>query len=206
MTTAEYPVAPIEAASRRMTEEEFEAWALAGDVRAEWVEGEVILISPANIDHEDVIAWLLTLMRLHAAKHNLGKVGGSNVMLRLKNRRRLPDLFFIAKGRESIIKKTHLDGPADLIVEVVSPDSQSRDRRDKFLEYEANGVREYWIIDPISRQAEFYLLQESKYVSIQTPEGILRSATLAGFWIKVEWLWQNPLPNEYETAKTLGIF
>ncbi|MER3485893.1 MAG: hypothetical protein C4345_07940, partial [Chloroflexota bacterium] len=51
-------------------------------------------------------------------------------------------------------------GPPDLIIEVVSEDSEHRDRVDKFNEYEAAGVPEYWIVDnrPQRRRAYFYRL------------------------------------------------
>jgi Uma2 family endonuclease len=206
MTTMQDSLEEIAGYRPRMTEEEFEAWSLRERARAEWVEGEVIPMSPVNYDHSKIQIWLSTLMNLHVSRHKLGQVHGPEFMNRLKGRRRLPDLFFVSKGREGIFRETCLDGPADLIVEVVSPDSQSRDRRDKYLEYEANGVREYWIIDPLSRQAEFYVLRDGKYVAMEVKEGVIRSKTLAGFWLKLEWLWQRPLPNEYETAKVLGIF
>jgi len=205
MTTTEHPQQAIPGFRSHMTEEEFERWVLAEEVRAEWVEGEVVLMSPANYHHTDIFEWLLVLMKLHAAKHQLGEVHGSEFMNRLKGRRRVPDLFFVAKGRESLFTRTYFNGPADLIVEVVSPDSQSRDRREKYLEYEANGVREYWIIDPLSQQAEFYLLRDGKYVAMEVNQGVIRSLTLPGFWLQVDWLWQRPLPNPLETAKKLGI-
>ena len=48
---------------------------------------------------------------------------------------------------------SHLSGPADLVVEIVSPDSLGRDRGDKFAEYEAASIPEYWLIDPVRQQA-----------------------------------------------------
>jgi len=57
-------------------------------------------------------------------------------------RRRSPDIIFIAKQHLSNLRETYLEGPPDLIVEIVSWESQSRDRRDKYLEYQAAGVRE----------------------------------------------------------------
>src|ERR1017187_6542298 len=158
MTIAEQLATQVEGYRSRMTEEEFESWALRTRARAEWVEGEVLLMSPVNFDHFEIFSWLITLMKMHADKHELGRVGG-DFMNRLKDRRRLPDLFFVSKDRENIFRRTYLDGPADLIVEIVSPDSESRDWRDKYLEYQANGVREYWVIDPNSQHAEFYELK-----------------------------------------------
>jgi len=189
----------------RMTEEEFERWALRERARAEWVNGEVQIMSPANIDHWDIGVWLTTLMRLFADKYELGKVGNAELLVRLENRRSLPDVVFVAKAHLSRLKRTYLEGPADLIVEIVSPDSQSRDWREKYLAYEMGGVSEYWIIDPASSTAEFYHLENGRYARMPVTDGVIRSIEVPGFWINVDWLWDQPLRSGYEIAKTIGI-
>jgi len=78
------------------------------------------------------------------------------VRLPRRRRRRVPDLFFISKVNLARIRPTFINGPPDLTIEIVSPDSQNRDRREKYLEYEASGVREYWIIDPLSKTLDVY--------------------------------------------------
>ena len=71
---------------------------------------------------------------------------------------REPDILFIAREHLDRFRDTYLDGPADLVVEIISRDSRARDRGDKFYEYEQGGVREYWLLDYLRRQAEFYQL------------------------------------------------
>lgn len=63
-------------------------------------------------------------------------------------------------------------------------------------EDEQGGVREYWLLDPLRRQAEFNTLGEDGAHHLQTPgEGnIFRSRALPGLWLKVEWLFQDPQP------------
>jgi Uma2 family endonuclease len=131
MTIAKELAAFPEGYCPHMTEEEFASWALRTETRAEWVEGEVILMSPVSWTHSDIVTFLIKLMGLYTEKNDLGVVSGSEFMNRFKESRRLPDVFFVAKGREGLIKETYLDGPADLVVEVVSRDSRTRDRRDK---------------------------------------------------------------------------
>ena len=65
-------------------------------------------------------------------------------------------MLFVATERRERIQSAYLDGPADLAVEIVSPESIARDRGDKFAEYEAGGVREYWLMNPARREALFY--------------------------------------------------
>ncbi len=58
-------------------------------------------------------------------------------------------------------------------------------------------MREYWVIDPLRREATFYQLQaDGRYQAIDAAEnGIYRSAVLEDLWINVNWLWQRPLPS-----------
>ena len=108
---------------------------------------------------------------------------------------REPDILFVANEHLDLVKKNHLAGPADLAIEIVSPDSLTRDRGDKFVEYEKGGVKEYWLIDPIRESADFYYLENGVYRPITvSADGIYQSKVLAGFWLRVEWLWQEPLP------------
>jgi Uma2 family endonuclease len=109
---------------------------------------------------------------------------------------RSPDLLFVATANLSRLQKTFLEGPADLVVVIISPDSRGRDRGDKFYEYEQGGVREYWLIDRLRKRAEFNQLGEDGLYHLAPigEDGIFRSAVLPGFWLKVDWLWQDPLP------------
>jgi Uma2 family endonuclease len=205
MTMTEIPVQRVTGYSHRMTEAAFEKWALKENVRAEWVNGEVIVMAPVSEEHFEIVHWLQTLLGLYVAKRKLGRVVPGDFMVRLPERRRMPDVFFVATGSRARFSRTHLQGGPDLAVEIVSPDSESRDWRDKYLEYQEAGVREYWVIDPASEHAEFYALKRGKYVPMGVKEGVLRSIAVAGFWIKVEWLWQHPAPNVYELAQEIGI-
>jgi hypothetical protein len=90
-------------------------------------------------------------------------------------------------------------------VYVASSESGERERGKKF-EYEAGGVREYWLIDPDRQQAEFYRLMEGRYRLVYPDsEGLYRSEVLPGFWLEVEWLWQEPLPPILEILGKLRL-
>ena len=135
-----------------MTEEEFVAWA-TDEVRAEWIEGEVILMSPAALKHIRITSWLNQVLGLYIQSKKLGELLGPDLMVRLRSSsscvsRRVPDIFFASNAKLPNLRLNFLDGPPDLAIEIVSPDSVARDWREKFFEYEAAGVLEYWIIDP----------------------------------------------------------
>ncbi len=190
-----------------MTEEEFVNW-YDEEVKAEFVDGKVIVHSPVSIEHDHIGTFLNTLLNLFISKHNLGRLcGSSRIQIRLRpGLRREPDLIFVSKERLSILQENHIEGAPDLVVEIVSPESLSRDWREKYYEYQQAGVKEYWIIDPDAERMDLYCLNEhGKYEMIGLKEGKLHSQILPGFWLNPLWLWQKELPNVFEVAKELNL-
>jgi Uma2 family endonuclease len=181
----------------KMTYEEFLAWT-DEDTWAEWVDGEVILLSPASKRHQDIAFFLAALLRFFVEAGQLGSVVTAPFQMKIGPDLpgREPDIIFISRASLNHLRDTYLDGPADLAVEIISRDSRARDRGDKFYEYEQGGVREYWLLDYLRRQAEFYQLgPDGIYRLVPIDEdGIYHSAVLEGLWLNVEWLWQEPLP------------
>ena len=68
-------------------------------------------------------------------------------------------------------------------------------------------MREYWLIDPERRQAEFYLPDANGvyHVHEADPDGIFRSRVLEGLWIRPEWLWQEPMPAVLGIVREWGL-
>lgn len=191
----------------RLSFEEFLAWC-DEDTWAEWVDGEVIMFSPASAGHQDIGGFLETALRVFAEVHDLGRVFRAPFVMRMLERPsgREPDLIFVQRERRDLIKANYLDGPADVAVEIVSPESIGRDRGDKFVEYERAGIREYWLIDPDRQAAEFYELgADGRYRLAPIEEGLYRSKVIPGFWLRVEWLWQKPLPPVLDVLRQLKI-
>jgi len=186
--------------------EEFLAWA-PDDWRVEWVAGEIIEMPPSNIDDLDTSSFLLAFLLLYIQRHGLGRVfhAGALVKLAQKPSGREPDLVFVRRENLDRIKPTWVDGPVDLAVEIVSPDSVTRDYRDKLAEYQAAGIPEYWIIDPRRSEARFYQLgDDGTYrLSIIGEDGIYTSRVVEGFRLRVSWLWQRPLPTIDEALADL---
>lgn len=193
---------------QKMTYEEFLAWC-DEDTSAEWVDGEVQMASPASTRHQLVKKFLVGILDGWVQRHALGVVLDAPFQMRIVEppRGREPDVLFVAKENRDRLKETYLDGPADLVIEIISPESLSRDRGEKFVEYEVAGVREYWLIDPDREQAEFYALGADKryrLIGVGTDD-ILRSQVVKGFFIQVKWLWQEPLPKVVEVLKELKV-
>jgi Uma2 family endonuclease len=188
---------PVVAAGDTMSYEEFLA-RTDEDAHLEWVEGGVLEMPPVSDDHADVNGFLLALLRFYAEARNLGVVRADPFQMKTGPDLpgRAPDLMFVATENVPRLQTTFLDGPADLVVEIISPESRTRDRGDKFDEYEQGGVREYWLIDTPRERAEFYQRDDNGVFRPVPPnaEGVYHSAVLPGLWLRVEWLWQRPLP------------
>src|SRR5919198_1118445 len=189
------PAAP--ALTQQMTYEEFLARA-DGDTYTEWVNGEVVYMSPVSNEHQAVGLFLLNVISCFVEVHNLSVVRYDPFQMKTGPNLpgRAPDILFVATPNLSRLKSTYLDGPADLVVEIISPDSRARDRGEKFYEYEQGSVREYWLLDYLRRQAEFYQRgPDGIFRPVPAAaDGIYHSAVLESLWLWVEWLWQEPLP------------
>ncbi len=181
---------------RAMTYEEFLEWA-DEDTLAEWVDGVVVMTSPASLRHQEVMDFLKEVSSTYVKVHHLGKVVSPPFQMKLSRAGREPDMLFIATEHLGRLKRTYLEGPADLVVEIISPESEERDRSYKFYEYQDAGIPEYWLIDPILEQASFYQLDAAGRYQQVAPDdlGIFRSRALPGFWLRVDWLWKDPLPD-----------
>lgn len=188
-----------------MTEAEFETWC-DEDIRAEWVNGEVIILMPSTPKHNLLEVWLLKLISFFVERHALGLVFGSEVEIRAPGVWRVPDVCFVAQARAHIIKPKRIEGAPDLIIEIVSPDSVERDWRNKYLDYAAMGVREYWVIDLDYEQLRAYSLgADGRYATIAEQDGKVYSRVLNGFWIRPADVWQEPLPGTLSLLQELGV-
>ncbi len=162
----------------------------------EWIDGKVIGFMANNLQHQEIIGFLLTIMKLFVEMHDMGKVVQAGYAMKLEDQKRgrEPDLVFVSKKNAEMLKQKYLDGAADIAVEIVSPESVERDNKTKLGEYEKAGIKEYWLIDPESRQAEFYRLQDNGFYRLaDISDGTFRSEVLPGFFLRVEWLWRKNL-------------
>jgi len=202
------PTRPRKLDLPKMTYEQFLEWDFENP-HVEWVKGEVVMMAPVSNEHEDIRTFLIALFRYVIDEHDLGRLLGDPFQMKagVDLPGRAPDIQFIAKRNLGRLKTNHLVGPADLVVEIISPGSRGTDRGDKYGEYEKGGVKEYWLLDPERKRAEFYRLGRDKQYHLVDVggDGIFRSSVLKGVWLRVDWLWQRPLPKVGTVLKEWGL-
>ncbi|MCL2774734.1 MAG: Uma2 family endonuclease [Oscillospiraceae bacterium] len=130
--------------------------------RYEIHEGKIYYMAGAPTGHGDVILNLTTLFK-NFLKGRKWRVFNENVNVTFKRnfREYMPDVKIVCDPNK--IKKDGIHGAPDLIVEVLSPNTQKNDRGYKFDLYEQNGVKEYWIVDIGNKNVEVYLLKDNKF-------------------------------------------
>jgi Uma2 family endonuclease len=145
------------------------------------VINNVIYMSPApTFQHQDIIAEITMQMRLHVKKQKMGTCVGSPVDVFLdKNNAFQPDIIYISNEKMSIIGKDgKLHGAPDIVIEVLSPGNAKDDKVKKKNVYEACGVKEYFIVEPGTREVLSYFHTNVKFEKRTTQKGKIVSRLL----------------------------
>jgi Uma2 family endonuclease len=166
------------------------------DEHTEWVDGEVIPMMSVSRAHAELKMFVVEMLLAYLREHPVGRLYDEPFQMKLPGTRpgRSPDVMFVALESQERVRDLFLDGPADLVIEIISPGTESVDRGDKFLEYEAAGVPEYWILDPHREHAEFFVRDEKGAFrgGAVTPDGRYRSTSIPGLAVNVDWFWTRP--------------
>lgn len=154
------------------------------DHKAEFINGEIIFHSPVKRQHWRVSANLCALLIPHVNEHQLGEVGVEKAMIRLTRNDYEPDICFFTKEKAKDFTPDQMLFPApDFVVEITYPSTEKVDREEKFIDYAAHGIPEYWIIDPEKQALEQYALEGRNYELRQKliRKGSVESLVIKGF-------------------------
>ncbi len=164
------------------------------DKRYEVIEGELLVTPAPNTRHQSILLRLILMVGTFVEAGSLGQVlpAPTDVILSQENVVQ-PDLLFVVKERQAIIDPAGgVLGAPDLVVEILSPTTASRDRVAKRELYARYGIREYWVVDPADMSVE---------VLVETPGGLetwrvftcgsaLSSPLLPGLHISIDKIFQ----------------
>ena len=157
---------------------------------AELWDGELTMSPTPSLEHQQIVLRFARLLQDWTEPRSLGEVFIAPLdMVLSPHRVTQPDIGFVATARLDIIQRV-LRGPADLVAEVLSLGSRTRDRIEKRDLYEQYGVREYWIIDPEAQTVEVLFLEAGRYQLAQRsrPGETAESRLLPGFHFEVDGL------------------
>ena len=146
---------------------------------AELIDG-IIYMSPSPVTHHQrIVRKLLNKMSDFVEGNNLGEmfVSPFDVYLDEYSNAVQPDVIFVAKENASIVED-HIHGVPDLLIELLSPGNKSHDTVRKKNLYEKFGVKEYWIIDPETKESIGYTLEGKVYKEFFRSSGQISSRLL----------------------------
>ncbi len=147
---------------------------------AELING-ILYMSPSPVEkHQRIITRLISQIYAFIEKYDLGEVFTApfDVYLDADANAVQPDILFIAKENLSIIQG-HVYGVPDLIIEILSEGNPTHDTKRKKELYEKFGVKEYWIIDPETKQTTGYSFVKGAFKTLPSQPGQISSPLLA---------------------------
>jgi Uma2 family endonuclease len=175
---------------------DFAVWC---QTRASWdrhhyelLNGRIIMNPPAGYPHGSIEHRVQRLLGTHVHERSLGEVLGSSQGFELPSGDTVePDTSYVSGERWEAMEPPRsghfLQVVPELVVEIQSPSTATRDRGEKKAIYERNGVAQYWLIDPLASVVSLYALEGSKLRPRATvgKDEVLESVLLPGLAIPV---------------------
>lgn len=125
----------------------FYEWVQA-DVKAEFINGEIVIHSPVKRRHLDASDNLNRLLSTYVDKHKLGICSTEKALISLTRNDYEPDIcFWKTEKANTFTGDTMLHPAPDFVVEILSKGTAKRDKGIKMKDYAAHHIQEYWIID-----------------------------------------------------------
>lgn len=131
----------------------------------EIIGGKKIMAPAANLEHGYIVGRLYYVFVNYFLTHKNGYVHMDNTDVHFSDDNLYkPDLSIVLKPNEQILaSRKAIYGAPDMVVEVLSRSTKKKDLTVKKDTYEAQGVKEYWVIDPYMEVVSVYLLRDGKY-------------------------------------------
>lgn len=145
-----------------------------------------LFISPApSPSHQRLILTLATQINTFVSANKQGEIFISPIDVFLDETSTVvqPDLILILKDNKAVIDSEGIHGVPDLVIEVLSPGNKKHDTIIKKALHQKFGVKEYWIIDPDTRQSYGYACNDETYEHFEEANGKLSSRLLNGTFL-----------------------
>ncbi|MCS7190285.1 MAG: Uma2 family endonuclease [Fimbriimonadales bacterium] len=180
--------APLAPAKEHWTLEEWLQTEM--EPRCELDHGRLVPMASPSRRHQDIVLTTAYAVRHHAISHQLGaSLMEIDVALPI-GKGVIPDICFVSREREAelLTPEGKVRGAPDLVVEVVSPSTRTRDTVEKLRDYHESKVPWYWLID-----SETLVIQELQWTpdgyvirTVAEPGEVFRSKALEGFELNLQ--------------------
>lgn len=155
----------------------------------ELLDGEIMKRNYPGLKHQQTLVQLLVQFNSFVVERKLGQVlpAPFGVILDEFNDVQ-PDLIFVSENQKAIVREDGIHGVPELLVEIISPTSVTRDRVRKKAVYERLGVAEYWLVDPQNGSIEVYERTDLGYELFSDSETgpVVKSKVLAGLEVEAK--------------------
>ncbi len=152
----------------------------------ELIEGEIVMTPSPGFHHQKVLGRLYTFLNNYVLEHNPGELVTAPMDLYVDETNVLqPDIIFVSKEKSYIIGETRINRSPDLVIEIISPSTETRDREIKKKIYANAEIQEYWIADPAAKEIEVYLLGDEGYLLSGRYDERFTSNTFPGLFISL---------------------
>jgi Uma2 family endonuclease len=161
----------------------------------ELIDGVLVEKPMVQWEHEKAERWLDRVLGSYVDGRELGAVACSRSPVHINNfRGRLPDLFFVRRGRMEIVQEKATYGTPDFVAEIVSPNDRPSHLSALEADYRNLGVPEIWFIDLPRQRLRMLRKQDGGYDETVLTEGDIGLEAVPGFAVRVEWLLREPRP------------
>jgi Uma2 family endonuclease len=175
------------------------------EMHVEWVNGTVILMPSITDEHDGLTKFLIFLFGAALPLMGGGRLLTDPMVMKLEEvpSSRAPDIQILLPDRLHQLQGNQVMGPANLVIEVISPGSRRTDLLEKLREYELGRVPEYWILDYQRKRAVFNQLNDKGVYDIVEPDeqGLYHSRVLPKLKLDISLLWRDPLPDFWEVVE-----
>ena len=155
---------------KKYTAKEFFEFTKDKNERYELIDGKIYLMASPSVEHQEIIGYIYRKFGNYLENKDCRVfIAPLDVVLFEKSDKDKkdnaqnvfqPDVFVVCDSEK--ISKNKINGAPDFIIEVVSPSSLAKDYYDKLNAYRKYGVKEYWIINPNTKEIFVYINKKSK--------------------------------------------
>jgi Uma2 family endonuclease len=146
---------------------------------AELINDTIYMSPTPNFNHQDTAGELYTQIRQWSKEKKMGVcvIAPMDVFFSSKNALQ-PDILFILNANIDIIQDGKVHGSPDLIIEILSPGNKKHDTEVKKAIYEKFAVKEYFVVDPETKETITWYLMNGKFIKQQSAKAKIKSKLL----------------------------